>query len=190
MTGAAQRLTESREAAIETAIISQPEALGFPGALAIRRCRVAKPCGLVDLILLPQSGPTRLVLVEAKASDAPDAAAKVIGQLLMYYAGALMLGSDGLAMLQAFARDNPERARGTTKISPKAITGGLSPGDRAWNAMYHGPKLQPEDIALFVAFDGAPHPALVPMLQVLARHHDLQIRYCIVRNGQIVLELT
>jgi hypothetical protein len=167
--------------------MAHPEALGFPGALAIRRCRVAQPCGLVDLILLPQSGPARLVLVEAKASGAPDAAAKVIGQLLMYYAGALMLGADGLAMLRAFARDNPERARSTAKISPKAITGGFSPGDRAWSAMYHGPKLQPEDVALFVAFDGEPHRAFVPTLQVLANRHHLQIRYCIARDGHVTL---
>ena len=33
------------EKAIEDAIIANPGALGFPGALAIRRCRVAEPCG-------------------------------------------------------------------------------------------------------------------------------------------------
>lgn len=178
---------ESREAAIESAIIAQPEALGFPRALAVRRCRIAQPCGLVDLVLLPEAGPIRLVLVEAKASSAPDAAAKVIGQLMMYYAGALMLGADGLAMLKSFAHDNAERARSTAKISPKALTGGLSPGDRAWRAMYNGDKLRPEEIALFVALDGEPHRALVPTLAVLKRYHHLPVGYCIVRNGRIAL---
>ena len=177
----------SRECAIEDAIITQPEALGFPRALAVRRCRIAQPCGLVDLVLLPEAGPTRLVLVEAKSSRAPDAAAKVIGQLLMYYAGALMLGANGLAMLRAFAHDNPDRARGTTKISPKALTGGLSPGNRAWSAMYSGDKLRPEEIALFVALDGEPHRALVPTLAVLKRYHNLPVGYCIVRDGHVAV---
>jgi hypothetical protein len=187
MNGFTPALPQFREAAIEAAIMAQPELLGFPGALAIRRCRVAQPCGLVDLILLPPAGPTRLVLVEANASSAPDAAAKVIGQLLMYYAGALMLGEEGLAMLRSFARDNPERACSTSKISPKAVTGGLSPGDLAWDAMYRGTKLRPDEIALFVAFDGEPHRAFVPTLQALAGHHGLPIGYCVVHNGSISL---
>lgn len=187
MNGFTPALPQSREAAIEAAIMAQPELLGFPGALAIRRCRVAQPCGLVDLILLPPAGPTRLVLVEAKASSAPEAAAKVIGQLLMYYAGALMLGDEGVSMLRSFAHDNPECARSTSKISPRAVTGGLSPGDLAWDAMYRGTKLRPDEVALFVALDGEPHRVFVPTLQVLARRHRLPVGYCVVHNGSISL---
>jgi len=176
----------SREAAIEDAVIAAPAALGFPGARIIRRCRVAEPCGSVDLILLPPEGPTRLVLVEAKASSAPDAAVKVIGQLLMYYAGALMLGSDGLDFLQRYAESDAERAGSTTKISPKALTGGLSPGRAAWDAMYGGTPMTPEQIQLFVALDGEPHRAFVPTLRALSRHHGLAIGYCVVKGGAVV----
>ena len=62
-------------------------------ALAIRNFRVADTSGAVDVCLIPQSGPFRVVLGEAKAASAPDAGSKVVGQLLMYYAGALTLGS-------------------------------------------------------------------------------------------------
>ncbi len=74
----------NRERPIEDAVLDHPEALGFPGALGIRNVRVAPHCGRVDVMLLPISGPPRLVLVEAKRSEATDAASKVIGQLLMY----------------------------------------------------------------------------------------------------------
>ena len=79
----------NRERAIEDAIIAHPDVLGFAGARAIRNVRGAETCGRVDVMLLPTSGPTRLVLVEAKVTKAPDAASKVVGQLLMYYGGAL-----------------------------------------------------------------------------------------------------
>ena len=175
----------SREAAIENAIMASPEAIGFPGALAIRRCRVAEPCGLVDLILLPIEGRTRLVLIEAKATAAQDASAKVVGQLLMYYAGALMLGTEGLAFLRRYAEQHSERSRSTTKISPKALTGGLSPGPTAWAAMYAGTRIAPDQIQLFIALDGEPHRAFVPTLRVLSEHHGLLIHYCVVRDGVV-----
>lgn len=178
-----QARAPSRETAIEDAIIAAPESLGFPGALAIRRCRVAEPCGLVDVILLPREGPTQLVLVEAKASAAPDAAAKVVGQLLMYYAGALMLGCDGIIRMRQFAEQQPERARSTTKISPKALTGGLSPGGKSWAAMYGGTKVRPDQVMLFVALDGEPHRAFAPTLRTLSLHHGLNIGDCVVRGG-------
>ncbi len=175
----------TRESLIEEAIIANPDRLGFPGALAIRRCRVAEPCGAVDLMLLPLSGATRLVLVEAKSSKARDAGAKVVGQLLMYYAGSLMLGTEGLRMLQEYARDFPERARSSTKISPKALTRGLSPQGKAWPALYAGTPLRPADLQLFVAFDGEPHRAFTPVLSTLSQNHGLRLGYCVVQSGRI-----
>lgn len=179
-----EQQTESRESLIEDAIIDNPDQLGFPGALAIRRCRIAEPCGLIDLVLLPRTGPIRLVLIEAKASHARDAASKVMGQLLMYYGGALMLGSDGLDRLRDFASQHEEIAKGKTKISPKALTGGLTPPTKAWKAMSGGTLLKPDEIQLFIALDGEPHRAFAPTLRALSQH-GLRIGYCIVRNGAI-----
>ncbi len=60
---------------IENAILDDPGALGYPDALAIRRCRIGQPSGLVDIVLLPRVGHVDLVLVEAKATAAANAAA-------------------------------------------------------------------------------------------------------------------
>ena len=73
-----------RETVIEDAIMARPDKLGFPKAVAIRNLRVAQRSGAVDIVLLPQNSPFRLVLGEAKAASAPDAGSKVVGQLLMY----------------------------------------------------------------------------------------------------------
>jgi hypothetical protein len=93
---------EGRERIIERAIMVNPEALGFLGALSIRTMRVSPDTGLADIVLLPKD-PDHLVLVEAKAATAHDAACKVVGQLLMYYYGALRLGSEGLVVMRKFA---------------------------------------------------------------------------------------
>jgi len=84
-----------RETEIEDGIIRSAAELGFPGALAIRNVRVHTAAGRVDVMLLPKKGAVRLVLVEAKLRNSRDSASKVIGQLLMYYGGALRLGSKG-----------------------------------------------------------------------------------------------
>lgn len=175
---------ESAETLIENAIINNPDKLGFPGALAIRRCRIAEPCGLIDLVLLPVTGRKRVVLIEAKASNAPDSASKVVGQLLMYYGGALRLGSDGVEILRNFAEQHRVKAIATTKISPKAFTGGLTPAKKAWDKMYKGTPIAPEEIQLFIALNGDPHRAFEPTLKALSCH-GLDIGYCIVRRGKI-----
>jgi hypothetical protein len=154
MTRPSKATDKSAETVIEDAIIQSPDKLGFPGALAIRRCRIAEPCGLVDLVLLPTTGPKRLVLIEVKAITAQDSASKVVGQLLMYYGGALMLKSDGIESLRRFAEQHRVRATSTTKISPKALTGGLTPPRRAWDKLYRGNPIKPEEIQLFIALNG------------------------------------
>lgn len=112
---------------IEDAVMAPPEALGCPGASSIRNCRVSLPTGRVDVVLLPSARPVRLVLVEARAATSQDAASKVVGQFLMYYAGALMLGSKGLCALRRFAVDRAEQARSPLWISPRLLSGGISP---------------------------------------------------------------
>lgn len=180
-----KKIRVRRETAIEDAIMAHPEALGFPGALVIRNCRISMPTGRVDVVLLPREGSVRLVLIEAKASVAHDAASKVVGQLLMYYAGALMLGSDGLSALQDFAIKHPEQAQSTSWISPKMLSGGISPPAKAFEALYRGRRLTPSEVYLFVALDGEAHRALEPTLLVLREHHHLHIGCILVRGRQI-----
>lgn len=174
-----------RETMIEDAIMAHPEALGFPGASSIRNCRVSLPTGRVDVVLLPSSGSVRLVLVEAKAATAQDAASKVVGQLLMYYAGALMLGSEGLCALRRFAVERAEQARSTSWISPRMLSGGISPPAKAFEALYRGRRISPSEIRLFVALDDEPHRALEPTLRALREHHGLEIGFVLVRDGRI-----
>jgi hypothetical protein len=180
-----KKVRARRETAIEDAIMAHPETLGFPGALAIRNCRVSMPTGRVDVVLLPRDDPVRLVLIEAKASVALDAASKVIGQLLMYYAGALMLGSEGLRSFKEFAIKHTERAKSTSWISPKMLSGGISPPSKAFDALYQGRRLTPAEVHLFVALDGEAHRALEPILRILHEHHHLHIGLVLVRDGQI-----
>ncbi len=167
--------------------MASPGSLGFPDALVIRNCRIALPSGAVDVVLLPKSGPIKLVLVEAKVSSAADAGSKVIGQLLMYYAGALMLGAEGLQRLKTFAEKSPDVARQTARISPKKLTDGMysSPED-AWEALYQGKKLEPEEIRLFIALNGKPHRALEPTLAALKQHHRIAIELIFVMNGKVL----
>ncbi|MEX2118461.1 MAG: hypothetical protein WD847_02530 [Pirellulales bacterium] len=174
-----------RETAIEDAVMAHPERLGYPGAAAIRNCRVAMVAGRVDVLLLPAKSRVKVVLVETKVATAPDAASKVIGQLLMYYAGALCLGSVGIRYLREFACREPERARCTSWVSPKSITCGVSPPGDAWKLLSQGTLLKPYQVRLFIALEGVAHRALVPTLQILRKHHGLAIGVIRTKDGRI-----
>lgn len=163
-------------------MLDHPEALGFPGAFGIRNVRVAPHCGRIDVMLLPVAGPRRLVLVEVKHSDAADAASKVIGQLLMYYAGGLQIGARGLELLRRFATNRDAARRHGTK-SPKQLSGGLSPPSKAWDLLQSGERLEPGEIALYIALTGLPRPALRDAVAALRDHHGLTIGLVIVQDG-------
>jgi hypothetical protein len=178
---------ENREREIEDAVIADPGALGFPGAAAIRNVRVAMGFGRIDLMLIPRSGPAKLVLVEAKHSSAPDCISKVIGQLLMYYAGALRIGSTGFECFRKYADSQRERALSTSWISPKQLTGGVTPPSAAWGVIQTGEKLCSEDIRLFVAINSPPHEALRTAVRVLHQHHALDIGLLVVQERRIQL---
>jgi hypothetical protein len=62
--------------------------------------------GVADLVILPQNGRHKLVIVEAKQVSSADAKIKVVGQLLMYYAGALEFGFQGVRLLQRYALEH------------------------------------------------------------------------------------
>ncbi|MGZ5742984.1 MAG: hypothetical protein ACXWIE_18375 [Burkholderiales bacterium] len=176
-------IRENRERQIEDAVIGHPEVLGFPGASAIRNVRVAWGFGTIDVMLFPRSGPTKLVLVEAKHASASDAISKVVGQLVMYYAGALDIGSTGLACYRRYAEEHPERALSTGYISPKQLTSGVSPPLAAWKVMHSGEKLRPEEVRLFIALNAPPHKALQSAIAVLSQSFGLNIGLLVATNG-------
>lgn len=181
-----------RETVIEDAIITHPDKLGFPGAPAIRNFRIAGSSGAVDVVLFPQTGsPFKLVLVEAKAASAQDAGSKVVGQLIMYYAGALTLGLEGVELLRKFAVDFPNEARSIPRISPQKVIKKVSdirhPNPHCFELLAKGISLTPKEVALFVALDNEPHPVLKPTLKILRDLHGLHIGLVLVRGGSIDL---
>ena len=175
-----------RERLIEEAIIKHPEALGFPGALAIRDWWISATSGRLDLALFPTCGARDLVLIEAKGAKAADAASKVIGQLLMYYAAALELGSEGLTCLRRYALDHRGDACSTVKKSVLRVTGGIRPKAAAWAHLARGAPVAPERVALFLAIDDEPHRALRPTLRALHTRHGISIGLAIVRHSEVV----
>ena len=174
----------SRETEIEDAIIANPDRLGLPGASAIRNVRVAWGFGRIDVMLLPRRGPIRLALIETKHHSAPDAICKVIGQLLMYYAGSLSIGATGLDCLRRYADNQPQKALALNWTSPKELTRGVSPPTAAWHIMQSGAKLQSHEIKLFIAVSAQPHEALGAAVRVLRQHHDLPIGVLVVEGGK------
>jgi len=182
-----RRHKESGEKAIENAIMERPDILGFPGANTIRNFRLAQESGAVDVVLFPQEGSIRLVLIEAKVANAADANSKVIGQLLMYYCGALTMGSDGVELLQEFARNYPKEAHSIPRTSPQkvllSVLGKRLANPIAMDRLKKGTPLTPKEIALFIAVDNKPHHTLLPVLKMLRKEHDIRIGLILVRNG-------
>jgi len=179
----------SRETPIEDAIIAHPDILGFPGALAIRNFRVADIAGAVDVVLIPQDGPIRLVLVETKSARAADAACKVVGQLLMYYAGALTFGSDGLDLLRQFAQNFQKVAHTIPRKSPQKVIrhvlGVFHPNPYCFELLTKGTRLTPNEVALFVGLDDKPNRILVPLLQMLRDFHSLHVGLVVAKDGKL-----
>ena len=177
----------SRETAIEDAIIARPDILGFAGANAIRNFRLADNSGAVDVVLFPQHGSIRLVLVEAKVSTAVDAGSKVIGQMLMYYVGALQLGLDGIELLRQFSSKFQDEALNTKRKSPQkvllSVLGNRYPNLDAMKLLTKGTRLKPKEIALFIAIDDQPRKTLQPLLQVLRKFHNIHIGLIVVPKG-------
>lgn len=176
-----------RETAIEDAIIARPDVLGFPGANAIRNIRLPFESGAVDLVLLPKDSSIRLALVEAKVSKVVDAGSKVIGQLLMYYAGGLRIGSDGIDILQQFSKNFQSEAHSIERKSPQKVllkvTGKKYPNQDAMKLLTRGSSLTSKEIALFIAIDDEPHHTLLPTLRVLQELHDINICLIVVQKG-------
>lgn len=180
----------NRELAIEDAIINDPGALGFPGATAIRHVRVSPDSGLVDLMLLPARGAAKLILIEAKDERNEEASSKVIGQLLMYYGGALQLGRQGLEQIREYAKTETDVARSKNKISLNKLAG-TAPTAASWSILRNGPKLSPSDIRLFIALNNDPSPGLSAALNAVRLHHGLCIDVAVLScNGVRLVDVT
>lgn len=179
-------MTKGMESIIEEAIMKNPGKLGYKHALAIRNVRIAPLAGRIDILLLPINGTKRLVLVETKQSTASDAASKVTGQLLMYYAGALNLSTDGLDIIRHFAKEHPDEAWSRGWISAQRMCGGLNK-DAAWKLMQSPKKrrLKPADIDMFIAVNGKPKQSLIDIVDMLNTHHQLGIKLVTVESGVI-----
>lgn len=164
------------EASIEMRLIRHRQSiLGIRDSLYVRRCRIAPGFGVADLVILPQRGKHKLVIVEAKQASSADARIKVVGQLLMYYAGALQMGLRGVRLLRQYAVERYAAAQSTRRSSLKAIAGGSMAPEDAWATMSMGRKLRPDNIRLIAALDAKPEPTLKQALSALANHHGLSV---------------
>src|SRR5207244_3651113 len=104
--------------------------LGYKDSLVIRRAKMGRGgFGFVDVMFLPVHGPHQLVLAEVKQRNSSDAAGKVVGQALLYYAAALNIGLDGLEVLRRYARKNQRTSRRALPKSLQMLSGGLRPPD-------------------------------------------------------------
>lgn len=179
----------NRERVIEDAIIKSPGALGYPDALAIRNIRLDtnKESGRLDVLLLPRSGPHKLVLVETKVSTAADADGKCVGQLLKYFSFALRIGSRGRERLVEYATNYPLDAHAERPTTPKRMLG-LRHESHGTLLLGEGDPITPQEIGLFIAIDGKCHGALPVVTGTLSRHFGLQIGIAIVENGDVRLD--
>ena len=176
-----------RERYIENNIIRNRAAIfGFGDVPFIRRSRIGLGFGTADLVLLPTTGPKRLIIVEAKQASSADTKSKVIGQLLMYYAGALRLGYTGLRMMRSYAAHNPRSASSLRPVSLLMLNDGEGPPSAAWKALCRGRRLQPNRIALYAALDSEPSVSLRAALSELAEHHNLSIGVILVHKSDQV----
>jgi len=176
-----------REHRIEARIMEHPELLCFPDALGVRNVRISPETGRVDIMLLPEHGRTKLVLIEVKHINSTDASSKVVGQLLMYYTAGLQIGTSGLSKIRQFAIDHPRAARSTHNTSLNKIAGGARSQDQAWRVLQGGRKLRPGQIRLFLGLDAEPSNKLVQILRLLKRDHCLPIGVIVANHKGVYL---
>jgi len=161
------------EESIWRPIFMKPDLVGYPGAAALHHVQVGDQSGYVDLILLPRTGPKKLVLVEAKRARDRRSSADVLGQLLKYYAHALDLGDSGVELLQEAAQRDRRKGR---LLSFKELTHGVTP---------RGGQLDPRKLDLLVALDyAAPKigPRLVKTATVLRELHGISVGVLVVES--------
>lgn len=182
------KLNMKPEQRIEDQVISNLQRLGYKDAPWIRRAKLGRGgCGFVDLLILPNDGPHRVVLVEVKHEKSPDTPGRLIGQALAYYLAALRLGTDGLNRLRAFATG--PTAHDTTGKSVQELSG-IGPGQKPKDveALRAGTKLRPDEVAVIVVLgrdDGKDEEreSLKDLREWLRTQGNLDIRVFVARQG-------
>ena len=184
-------MTKGQETIMEDAIMARPDLLGYPGALAIRNMRLSQYSGRIDVVLLPKTGPRRLVLIEMKEAGAEEAAAKVIGQLLMYYAGVLNFSYKGLKLIRTRLESGQFDPRAKGMKSPKQLAGANSALE-GWELLQTPQKkrVKPAEVELFIAVNGTPRDSLTDAVDMLHQAYKLKIKIINVRinNGKGVIK--
>lgn len=153
----------------------------------LRRCTMGQGFGAIDLLVLPAKGRKRLILVEAKRISSADATCKVIGQLVMYYAAALRLGSAGITKLRQFAEEQPARARSKQHKSLQALAGGVKGAEKAAGMLGRGARLKPSQIGLYIVLDKQPGDTLTAVVKALAKRHRLKIQILVASQRPVTL---
>ena len=172
------------ERQIENAIMASLDSIGYPNALAIRNVRFNQYSGRADLMLLPEDGPKKLVLIEVKQLNNKESIDKVVGQLLKYYTAAVKLGSEAIEQFRTYAATNVELARGNKVTTPHRVYGGIL-GSQIWPNLSNGDRLRPDEIELMIALNGQPGLILKDIVGVLSDLHQLPIRLIAVENGRV-----
>jgi hypothetical protein len=142
--------TMGREQLIEDQIIANLPWFGYRGASWIRRVKLGREgFGAVDLLLLPESGRHRVVLIEVKHADSKDTPGRLVGQLLAYYLACLRLGAEGLDCLRTFA--NGPDAHHTRGKSLQMLSGlGRGSKHQDLQRLRSGDPITPEQVALLI----------------------------------------
>lgn len=161
----------------------------WSGAACVREAQIGRGSGYVDLLVLPpQSAQHRVVLVEGKRLDNDEASAKVLGQLLKYYAHARRLGREGLDRIRTTAGEAAVRGVSYARWSLARLLG-AGGQDEACGLATLGEPLGADEIALVIALDqyGAKlHRRLGMAVLVLAgEEHRLPITVVEVVAGTV-----
>jgi hypothetical protein len=139
-----------REQEIEDQVIGSLGWFGYQGAPWIRRAKLGREgFGAVDLLLLPESGPHRVVLIEVKHAGSKDTPGRLVGQLLAYYVASLQLGSQGINCLRRFALGADAHSTGPKSLQ---MLSGLGPGSRNEDLklLRAGRRVTSDEVALLI----------------------------------------
>jgi hypothetical protein len=169
---------------IEDCVIANCAELGIPDAVHIRRPTIGLGFGSADLLLISPKSPNRLVIVEAKRTKAPDADAKVIGQILLYRTAAHHFSLSGVKLMRQYATAHPSQANSTNPTTLKMMSGGVLKRTDAWKKLCAGRKLNPDHISLFIALDGPPSMKLQCTLEMLRVQYELSIGVVTVTESE------
>ena len=160
----------------------------YKSALAIRNVRIHpfKFSGLVDVILLPETGTHKIALVECKVFNARDAGDKSVGQLLKYLTFGLKLGNDTLLAIRDYATNNRQVAQSIDRITPKQMMN-VTLESKCVESWPNGGTLSPSEIGLYIALDGPAPPQLELITETMRDYCGLNVGIVVVEEDRLTL---